>query len=442
MGALLAVLVFLAFFYESSTTTVGTGSAVHDAWEATPVPELDPALLAEASDGTRADRLTTEPQVLRHLLEKSLDVSPAVARKLGMPERMVSVASLRQSVPTYRGRYLWYKGRLEYRSPAKAGHPVSGYDYYEGRIRTAAGEEVLFVVSVPPDEEVRLGTWVRVEGYFLKLRDAHLPEPLDRAPLLVGPQLLRAYPDWQAVDALEPDVLARVRDGEWADGRLVPGADMDKLLAESQDVPLWHLASYAMHREATESAEAWKDVPPFVTKEQFDRFRRGEVPKGERFRVMGTFILARVMPADVNPLGIETWTEAWIQVRDLGGKTIPIWLPGRVGREWKRNQSVICRGFFFRRYQYRALEGQVRWTPLFVAATLDRFELSGDPLTNQITYAFAGLVLVVGLVFFFMTRRDRREHQRHAAELVARRRRRRGRADPLAVAPAAPHLGE
>ena len=47
-----------------------------------------------------------------------------------------------------------------------------------------------------------------MEGFFLKLRDAHFPKPLDRAPMLVGPELFPAYAEWSPVETLDPEILA------------------------------------------------------------------------------------------------------------------------------------------------------------------------------------------------------------------------------------------
>ena len=429
MGVLLAALVFVTFFYQPSAGKIGEGSAVEADWDATPVPELDSAILALARDATRSQRLNVDDEPLAHLLERSLAVTPAVARKLGMPERPTPAARLRNAPGSFRGRFLWAKGKLEYLSKPKPGHPVPGYDHFEARLRTEVGEPVLFSFSVPPPEGVKIGGWVRIEGFFLKLRDAHLPVELNQTPWLVGPELFTAYPDWEAVGALDPAVLNRVRDGEWkGESKFENGPDIDKLLAESEDVPLWHLASYALNCETTGSDRDawWSEVPALSNREQFEAFRRGDIPKGTPMRLLGTFVHARVMPAKINPLGIEAWTEAWVQVRDIGGKTIPVWIPRRISESWRQNHSAVVHGYFFKRYRYETMEGEVRWTPLFVAADMTRFTLSTGALSNQFTIAFAGLVGLVATIFFFMSRRDRRQRQRHEADLVARRRKRRG----------------
>jgi hypothetical protein len=434
MGAVLALLLFFTFFYQPAAAGLDTGApAVLE--ESTPVPELDRELMALAADRTRAERLATEPEPFAHLLEKSLLVTPAVARKLQMPALPVPVASLRRQPDHYRGKYLWFKGQLEYLSPPQPGHPVPGYQAYEGRLRTSDGEPVLFAFSMPPPQGVGEGSWVRIEGYFLKLRDAHLPSPLDMAPMLVGPELLAAHADWEAVEQLDPAVLARVRDGRWNGHEFEGGEDMGALLVDSQDVPLWHLAGYAMRQDEKLAAADRRRVPAFTHEGQFEQLRTGELGKGTGLRILGTFVQARILPARVNPLGIESWSEVWVQVRELAGKAIPIWIPGPVEPTWKRHMPVTCLGYFFKRYSYTTTQGEVRWTPLFVSARLEPVELAGNALGNAMAMAFAGLVAVVASIFAVMAWRDRRQRERHETLLLERRRQRRARAASPAPAP-------
>ena len=427
MGGLLGGLTYLVFFVAPAGEVLDTGEPTVVV-ESTPAPELDPDIMAMARDSNRAERLGTDVEPFKHLLEKSLAVTPAVAHKLGMAQTPVPISRLRADPTRYRGHYLWYKGQLEYVSRPQAGHPVPGYRYYEGRLRTEDDEQVLFAFSVPPSESLKQGDWVRIEGYFFKLRDAHFPAQLDLAPMLVGPELRAAYEDWEPVEELDAAVLAQVQDGTWNGSEFVDASDMPKLLADSQDEPLWHIASYAIHESQGLTQADWPAIKPFVRRDQFEKYRTGEFERGRLTRLLGTFIKGRILPAKVNPLGIEAWSEVWIQVRDLGGKTIPIWVPGRIDKGWKRNMPVTCFAWFFKRYSYTNVGGDIRWTPLFVAAELDRFSFSEDSLSNSITISFAALIGTVGIIFFVMARRDRRQRQRHEALMVGRRQKRRGTA--------------
>src|SRR5690606_12109007 len=115
----------------------------------------------------------------------------------------IPVSVLRTNPDAYRGAYLWYEGELGYVSPARPGHPVQGYGIHEGWIVTPDAETVLFRVSEPPDR-VREWQFVRVEGFFMKLRDSHHMRRCERAPLLVGPEVFPDFAPWEPVTEIDP----------------------------------------------------------------------------------------------------------------------------------------------------------------------------------------------------------------------------------------------
>ena len=71
-----------------------------------PVPELNDDLLRQARDDTRQHRLLVEPEPLKHLLAKSIDVGPSVAAALQIPDEMGPIATLREHTDTWRSRWL------------------------------------------------------------------------------------------------------------------------------------------------------------------------------------------------------------------------------------------------------------------------------------------------------------------------------------------------
>jgi hypothetical protein len=427
MGVLLAGLVFVTFFYDpSGQDQLGTGPPIVRAQVA--VPEIDQQLLRSIDDGTRTERLVLEPAPLAHLLEKSIDVVPSVADALGMPREPVPVAMLRASPSTYRGAYLWYSGELKFLAPGKSGHPVAGYRIHEGYLETVDGETVMFRVSLEP--KVQVGEFVRIEGFFMKLRDSAAQPKAEMAPVLVGPELFPDYPRWDPVETLDPNVFEDLRDGVFADGEWVDYQDAEHDLERSQDVPLWTLASFALHRDggAEDTLAHWRQSPAFVSKEQLDAVKHGQVPAGTPFRLLGTFQFGEWTSARPNPVGIEHWTQVWIQIRDLGGKIVPVWVPKKLS-DLKRNESLEVRAYYLRRFVYdlQNSEGKA-FTPLFVAADLDRFTSGPEhPLATSVKWAFAALVMFVIVLLFTVARRDRRARDEHEVAMIERRRRRRNR---------------
>ncbi|MEZ5964416.1 MAG: hypothetical protein R3F56_11270 [Planctomycetota bacterium] len=429
LGVLLAAFCYVVFFYQPGGGAPDVSPVIT---EKTPIPTLDREILAQAKDATRNERLTVEPEPLAHLLEKSLMVVPAVAKALGMPLEPVSFDVLRANPDANRGRYLWYKGEVEALDKGRDGHPVHGYRTYEARIKTAEGERVQFYFSVPPPEDITVGSWVRVEGFFLKLRDAHFPVQLDLAPVLVGPELLPAYPDWKAVETLDPAVLAKIKDGVRQDGVDVDVQQASVRLPFAQDVPLFHLASYAMHRETVRTPEETAALPAFDKKDQWSAIYRGEVERGTPYRLAGIFQRAHVVEARANPLGLENWSEVWLYSRGFAQRPFAVWLPKHVG-EWSRADTARCVGYFFKRYVVEGGDGQPHFCPLFVAADLERVDFNPLAASQRIGVFILGVAGALVLIFFVLARLDRRDTRTHEQSLLQRRRRRRGLPTPAST---------
>lgn len=426
MGVLLSALIYITFLYEpDGAADLGKDPPVVIAQIATP--EIDRDLLRTARDKTREERMVLEAEPLAHLLQRSLEVVPTVAKALGMPKEPVDIARLRSNPDAYRGAYLGYSGRLAYVSTGRTGHPVDGYKIYEGWVDTDEGEKVLFRVSLPP-VAVEVGDWVRVEGFFLKLRDSHQTPSVAEAPLLVGPEIFPDYKRWPPVTELDRDIIDALREdaierGPNEDGVTIELSGIRTDLASMQAPPLWHLAGYAMHRAGVTDLAHWRNVPALSTKEQLDRIRSDGFARGSEMRLLGRFIMAHTFAARPNPIGAEYWTQAWLQIR-LNGKLIPVWIPGQIDPDMKRNENLEVRGYYFARLLYDTQEGKAM-SPVFVAADLDRFVAPPQhPITEYAKWTFFALVLAVIGFFFWLNRRDRARRDVHEREMIARRKRR------------------
>lgn len=422
LGVVLAGFAYAVFFYRPAGAPIEVSPVIT---EKAPIPTLDRALLDQVRDATRNDRIPVEPAPLAHLLEKSMQVVPAVARALGMPDEPMPFDVLRANPERFRGRYLWYKGEVEALEPGREGHPLRGYRIFEARIKTPEGERVLFNYSVPTPADLKVGDWVRVEGFFLKLRDAHFPVPLNQAPLLVGPELLPAYPDWQAVEQLDPGVLGRVKDGVRENGVDIDLQSAPLRLPQSQDVPLFHLASHALHRLASTTPAEAAAIPMFETGDQWNSILRGEIERGTAFRLAGIFCRAHVIEAKANPLGIENWSEVWLYARGFAQRPFAVWLPKHVG-EWSHADTARCTGYFMKRYVVEGGDGKPHLCPLFVAGDLERVDFNPLAASKRVGLVIGGVTAAIILLFLALGRRDRRDAKKHEESMVSRRRRRRG----------------
>ncbi|MGE3173950.1 MAG: hypothetical protein AB7O97_15095 [Planctomycetota bacterium] len=419
-ATLVAALLYVVVFWQPPKPTTPVDLTPEPPLVA--VPQLDSALLQKAKDATREDRLFLEAEPFSHLLAQALNVSEEAGRALGMPKTMVPVDDLRADPDAWRGRWLFYRGKVEDLTGPRPGHPVPGYGIYEATLKLASGERVLFAFSQPPGEGVHPGGWARAEGYVLKLRDIAYPQDLQRAPLLVGSQLREDYEDWQPVRELDGDKLSHILDVRREGDEIVTSNDSWRTLDVDQALALWHLGAYARD-VAPKSFEEWRRVPALASQTIWQLFRTDSVERGTPFRVMGMLVGLRTVRARPNPAGIEEWTEAWVQVRDLGGKTIPIWVPRSVTQPL--GASLEVRSYYYRRYAYESRDGQQHWVPLFVAADLEPFVFDAGTGMQQIGWiALGGMSLLVALALWGQ-RRERARVRGQEDALAARRRQRR-----------------
>ncbi len=426
-GVVVAMLAYLMWAIEQPAAAPPTPEAPA---AQVALPTLDDATLALARDDTREHRLVLEPEPLRHLLAKAIDVGPTVAQALGRPDRMTPVAAVRAEPATFRKRWLWYEGKLEQLSGPQEGHPLPGYAIHEATVRLADGEAVLAAFSLPPDAELAVGAWVRVEGYLLKLRDLTYPTPIDRAPLLVGRSLQRDYADWPPVTQLDPGVFAKVDDSSFWPGDLAW-----RTIEEDQTEALWRLAAYARDTAASRTLADWRRIGTLNTHEVHEKLIAGQIARGTPLRVIGTLIKKSVIAAPPNPAGIEAWTVGWVQVREYGGGVlVPVWAPKRV--EWETRAQLEVRGFYYRWQAYETIQNERRRAPLFVAADLDLYDLeTGRTMQTIGTWLLAAFSGFVALAFWAQ-RREARRAIAHSRDLDARRRRERERAAARAATPA------
>jgi hypothetical protein len=382
------------------------------------VPELDADLLATTRDKSRSDRLHLDAEPLRHLLAEAIDVGPSVAAALQIPAEMVPVEDLRENVEKWRHRWLWYEGKLTSISGPRKGHPIDGYSIHDAIIELQDGNSVMVAFSVEPKEQLKVGDWVRAEGYYFKLRDLTYPNKLDKVPMLVGRTIERDYEDWPKVTKLDQSLFEGFDDSSFWPTDLPA-----RTVEEDQTEVLWHLGAFVRDTAEDWTFSEWRQVEPLSVAEPYDRLREGEVGRGEPMRIFGTLIRRSTIAAPANPANIKFWTTAWLQVHSFGGHLIPVWIPKRVDELPMRAQLEV-RGFFYRWLVYDGADDRFR-VPLFLAADLDVFELDTDETMKEIGVWLGGTISALLVVVFWSQRRTARSALKHGQQMDERRRKRR-----------------
>ncbi|HEX6813718.1 MAG TPA: hypothetical protein VF384_19010 [Planctomycetota bacterium] len=424
LGLCLALLAYVALVWQpSEPTPVEVVSPVEPA---VVVPQVDAGILAGARDATREERLLLEAEPLRHLLTLAIDVGPTVASALGMPEQPLAVADLRENTNARRGRWLFCEGLLEELTGPHGGHPISGYWIHDATIRLADGERVMGTFSMPPDGAIVRGSWVRLEGFFLKLRDTTWPQAISKAPMLVGRGIQRDYEDWGPVLRLDPAILDKVDDASF-----LPGGKVWHTIEEDQTEALWHLAAFVRDTSSQRTPADWRRIDALSAHDTHGALLANRIARGSPMRVFGTLIRRITVAAPANPAGIESWTVAWVQVREFGGRLVPIWVPKRVADLPVRAQLEV-RGFYYRWFAYEAQDDERHRVPLFLAADLDLHRIDVDRTMQQLGIWLALAAIAMVAVFWWLQRRAARLSLAYGRDRDARRRRRRERAEARA----------
>jgi len=437
MGVLLALLLFAFLMPDRKSTNPGETVVNRPPAVDLTAFELDKALLERIKDATPLDRTGIEHAPWMHLIRKSYNIGPSVVEALGGSENSPPVAALRDGPAKFRGQFVSVKGKLLEFEEERKMHPIPRATAYKGLLETSEGLPVLFFVSKPLSDNIlahQENPWVRVEGFFMKIRDEHRFTDGDvlGAPLIIGPRLRLAYPDWKAIDKLDVSIIKRVKNGIWDEpsNRFVNDEDMRTMLVDSQEVPLWHMASFVLQEVERKQGTKLRHSDIFELKDQYSKFKSGEYEQGASLRVRGQFIGANIFRAVTNPVGIKYWSEVWIQIPRMGAKMVPLWIPRDIG-EWKRGDGVDVDAFFFKNYRYEPFQGGDRHTPLFVAGDLRRFKMVSHPATLWTGIGFAIFLLLVAIIFFQMNRRAKRESLDYKKHLIERRRSRRPSVGPV-----------
>lgn len=389
------------------------------------VPTIDPARLsALVDDHDERGRVVLEPAALDAILADVRRLTPASFEALGIePLDEARIAALREAPDPLRGRAFRMRGSVRTLETRRA--PKGGEERHLGLVDLEGGGQAWFLALAVPE----LGSFVRVDGLFLKNYRAEAPAPADAAPgaasawidapLLVAPRAERSYRDLGHVDELDAALLAQVED--------------DRLVFEGGSAPhvtglpfdaLWQMMAWV--RDLPEDAVDWEAVPELDAAALAAMLADGTPLRGKPFRLpISRLQGVRVKRAGENPARLEAYTEGW-----MGNATwqnvVHFKTPAR-HPELGLSDYVHARGFFLKDFAYESAQRGLRVAPVFVLQDIVAFEPQEDPAVRRLAFGVAGGVALFIAWLVLRVRRDRKRSREAAASLLERKRKRRAR---------------
>ena len=392
------------------------------------LPEIPAARIdALVEDAQPADRVVLESEGLDVALGTARLLTPRHFAALGGPELdRAGVERLLADPSAHRGQPFLARGWLESLRQRRRG-PESAVEHL-GKLQLEDGTPVYFVALELPDESIE-GDYVRLDGLFLKVFSEESAEERGRwieGPLLVGPRLVRSYPDIGTVTEIDPKLYETVLD--------------DYLMSQDGEPPrweglpfeaTWHLMAYA--RDLPAGAVDWEAAPELDRDLLLAVARDGTPHRFRPFRIpISRLQGARVRKAPENPARIREYTEGWIG--NTTWRNVLQFQAPAAWRELELADYVYGHGFFLKNFAYESVDG-VRIAPAFVLVSLERHEPTTPSLLRTFALVMAVMMVLLTLTFVVLLRRDKRSAAKLEQDLIRRRRARAERAQRAADAP-------
>lgn len=383
------------------------------------VPEFDFVALNEIIDDSESGALRVEATPLGQLIEHASLLTGSQYDVLGTINlTAVENQRLIANPQAVRGQAVRARGTIE--TLIGRTRASDGRKYIEGRLRLEDGSPCYFAVTrLPVDDEgpATPGTFVRLNGLFMKGYRAETDNGWETGPFIVGRNAVFSYESvGDRVTSLPKSMMRLVEDDS-----IMEGSRGESFSA------YWTMLAYA--RDLQEGDIDWETVP------ELDNIKLGEIlADGEKFRAqpfripISVNMETRQKTIAENPARLETVSEGWIGNQNWSAGNGLIKFKGPFGNPGlKRKDLVTARGFFFRNHLYEPAKGGAALAPLFVLVDIEKFTPEAE---TRIPMIFAGVVAVtialIGLLVFLLSH-DKRKSKALQDALIRRKRERRAR---------------
>jgi len=391
--------------------------------QATPkfkIPELRPDKINElAKDATEAGRSSLELGLIDVALDDANKLAEPHYNAMNTPaadyevitQLEADLAGSRLKPLRMRGYVLSMRERT--RTDAKP--------YTTGLIVLDDGSPAFFAVSRLADQDLGVGSAVRVDGLFVKMLRDEIDGTWFEGPLVAGREMIRSFPALYTEDgdhgAFTEAELANIHNDDIESG-------IGTLPFEEK----WKLMARAALLEAGDVN--WDEVPILDGGTLADILRNGDKWRGQPIRLPedgAALMTSASSPSGENPARIETETEGWLADNSWmnHAPAIEFLAPFGVTIPDDKDPTVLGRGFIFKNLAYRSSGTGVRLTPVLVLSELTPLPRPDERIFSYMMAGVAGISILLGCSIFLLLRRDNarsREFQRARLDRAKKRR--------------------
>ena len=373
------------------------------------LPPVDKAALKMVKDETLSEQLILESDAFASLARMSRALLPGHLKAIGEPAFPFDT---NKNPATLRGEPFRIRGELIHATAMVRGPNIP--EEFWCQIRTDAGREIFFVSMQIPTVLFGAKNYVMADGYFFKHYAQRIGGERLTAPLFVGRSLRPSVRLANPVLALDPVVLADVRDTAFS------------VEEDLEHDGFWHLLNYAHHLSLDEA----RFDAEFHQADHLNRTliatiaKDPELYRGKAVRLYGRPADAWSISAPDNSVGLAHLSHAYLSKYELGDQLIRVVAPG----DMMLNDLGLDRellGYFLQLWSYEDKENRARRAPVFVVAGWEHRSINRAAIEGEITLLFSGLALGLALLLFYLAKRDRRNSEQAAASLLKRRQSRR-----------------
>ena len=377
-------------------------------------PFKDRSPLEGITDDTPEQRLVVNAEALRSVLRYSLALTTEHFVAMGLnPMDPDFVAGLQAAPSEHRLDPLRVRGEItDLRERSTEG--ASGGRAWFGTLHTEGDVDVHFVVDHDPArEQIKQGSFVRLDGLFLQLHRTEIgPDWID-APLLVGRSLGASFPFLTLDEYLYTPSLVGLTDDNIDQHSGVPYDAQWELMAKvTQDT----------------GQIDWDEAPTLNAVLLNKIFENGDAYRGKPFIVpisknMDT--RTKTMVRD-NPLHMDKVSSGWIGNYSWKGQAgLVQWVGPFVDErleDWEHTGELVSgRGLFLKNVIYEARDGNPGRVPYFVMQSIKVHTPVPDPAAAMLLKGVFGGTIFLLFLIIWLLRREKQGAARLQEELTRRR---------------------